>query len=99
MVIAGFTGSLMVIAVNGWMNNSSGFRLENGRAVDVEPIEALRQLVLLARDDPHVPGGVPGHFVTASVYAAARLRGRSDRYARVAMAMPLVVAANVASTG
>jgi cytochrome d ubiquinol oxidase subunit I len=32
-------------------------------------------------------------FVTASVYAVARLRGRGDRYVRVAMAVPLVVAA------
>src|ERR687888_793800 len=41
IVITGFTGSLMVIAVNGWMNHPSGFRLENGRAVDIQPFEAL----------------------------------------------------------
>ena len=35
VVIAGFSGSLMVITVNGWMNHPSGFRLEGGRAVDV----------------------------------------------------------------
>ena len=32
-------------------------------------------------------------FLTASVYAVAALRGRRDRYVRVAMAVPLVVAA------
>jgi cytochrome bd ubiquinol oxidase subunit I len=32
-------------------------------------------------------------FVTASVYAVARLRGGRDRYVRVAMAVPLMVAA------
>ena len=31
VVIAGFTGSLIVIAVNGWMNDPTGFRLEDGR--------------------------------------------------------------------
>ena len=31
IVIAGFTGSLMVIAVNGWMNHPSGFRLVRRR--------------------------------------------------------------------
>jgi cytochrome d ubiquinol oxidase subunit I len=35
-------------------------------------------------------------FVTASVYAVATLRGRHDRYVRVAMAVPLIVAALVA---
>src|ERR671925_945543 len=41
VVIAGFTGSLMVIAVNAWMNHPSGFRLRDGRAVDVHPLAAL----------------------------------------------------------
>ena len=31
VVIAGLTGSLMVITVNGWMNHPSGFRLEGRR--------------------------------------------------------------------
>ena len=34
-------GSLMVIAVNGWMNHPTGFVLQDGRAVDVHPFEAL----------------------------------------------------------
>src|SRR2546422_598015 len=41
VAIAGFTGSLMVIAVNAWMNHPSGFRLTGGRAVDVHPLAAL----------------------------------------------------------
>src|SRR5258705_13170642 len=35
IAISGFTGSLMVISVNGWMNHPSGFRLSQGKAVDV----------------------------------------------------------------
>src|SRR6188508_758246 len=41
VVITGITGSLMVIAVNGWMNHPSGFRLVDGKAVDVHPWSAL----------------------------------------------------------
>lgn len=41
VVVAGITGSLTVIAVNAWMNNPGGFRLEAGRAVDVQPWSAL----------------------------------------------------------
>src|SRR6188472_3275461 len=41
IVIAGLTGSFMVIAVNGWMNHPEGFRLVNGKAVDVHPWHAL----------------------------------------------------------
>src|SRR6476646_7717778 len=35
IAIAGFTGSLTVISVNGWMNNPTGFRLSHGNVVDV----------------------------------------------------------------
>src|SRR5437016_2510435 len=41
IVITGFSGSLMVIAVNGWMNHPSGFTLRDGKAVDVHPFSAL----------------------------------------------------------
>src|SRR5579875_2081437 len=41
IVITGFTGSLMVIAVNAWMNHPSGFSLADGKAVDVNPLHAL----------------------------------------------------------
>src|SRR5213078_4176981 len=41
IVITGFTGSWMVVAVNGWMNHPSGFRLQAGKAVDIHPLQAL----------------------------------------------------------
>src|ERR671937_1348445 len=41
IALAGFTGSLMVISVNGWMNHPSGFRLSQGKAVDLHPFKAL----------------------------------------------------------
>jgi cytochrome d ubiquinol oxidase subunit I len=41
IAVAGFTGSLMVISVNGWMNHPTGFQLRDGKAVNVHPFEAL----------------------------------------------------------
>src|SRR4051794_23623692 len=41
VIVAGFSGSLMVITVNAWMNHPGGFRMQNGRAVDVHPWKAL----------------------------------------------------------
>ena len=95
VVVSGFTGSLMVIAVNGWMNHPAGFRLENGRAVDVEPMRALFGNSYFWHEMIHMylAAFLVAGFVTASVYAVARLRGRRDRYVRVAMAVPLAVAA------
>jgi cytochrome bd ubiquinol oxidase subunit I len=98
VVIAGFSGSLMVISVNGWMNHPSGFRLENGRAVDVEPFDALFGNAYFWHEMVHMylAAFLVAGFVTASVYAVSALRGRRDRYVRVAMAVPLVMAAVVA---
>ena len=95
MVIAGFSGSLMVLTVNGWMNHPSGFRLEGGRAVDVRPIDALFGNPYFWHEMVHMylAAFLVAGFVTASVYAVSALRGRRDRYVRVAMAVPLVVAA------
>jgi cytochrome d ubiquinol oxidase subunit I len=95
VAIAGFTGSLMVISVNGWMQRPSGFRLENGRAVDVEPFDALFGNAFFWHEMVHMylAAFLVAGFVTASVYAVAMLRGRRDRYVRVAMAVPLTVAA------
>ena len=77
------------------MNHPSGFRLENGRAVDVEPFEALFGNSYFWHEMVHMylAAFLVAGFVTASVYAVAWLRGRRDRYVRVAMAVPLVVAA------
>jgi cytochrome d ubiquinol oxidase subunit I len=41
IVITGFTGSLMVISVNAWMNHPRGFALRAGKVVDVDPLKAL----------------------------------------------------------
>jgi cytochrome bd ubiquinol oxidase subunit I len=98
VVIAGFSGSLMVITVNGWMQHPTGFRIEDGRAVDVEPFNALFGNAFFWHELVHMylAGFLVAGFVTASVYAAAALRGRRDRYVRVALAVPLIMAAIVA---
>jgi len=95
VVVAGFTGSLMVITVNAWMNNPSGFTLERGRVSDVRPLEALFGNDYLWHELVHmyVAGYIVAGFLTASVYAVACLKGRRGRYERVALVVPLTVAA------
>jgi cytochrome d ubiquinol oxidase subunit I len=95
IVITGFTGSLMVIAVNGWMNHPTGFRLENGKATHVDPFHALFVNPYFWHELVHmyVAGYLVTGFVLAGVYAVVRLRGRWGRYERTAFAIPLTVAA------
>jgi cytochrome d ubiquinol oxidase subunit I len=95
VVVAGFTGSLMVISVNAWMNSPSGFTLEGGRVTDVRPLEALFGNDFLWHEYVHmyVAAYIVAGFVTAGVYAWGWLRGRRGRYERVALVVPLTVAA------
>jgi cytochrome d ubiquinol oxidase subunit I len=95
IVITGFTGSWMVIAVNAWMNHPSGFRIVDGEAVDVKPWKALFANDYLWHELVHmyVAGYIVTGFVVAGAYAFARLRGRWTRYERAAIAVPLTVAA------
>jgi cytochrome d ubiquinol oxidase subunit I len=94
-VIAGFTGSLMVITVNAWMNSPSGFTLEGGRVSDVRPLAALFGNDFLWHEIIHMylAGYIVAGFLTAAVYAWGWLRGRRGRYERVALIVPLTVAA------
>jgi cytochrome d ubiquinol oxidase subunit I len=95
IVIAGVTGSLMVIAVNAWMNHPGGFRMVAGKAVDVRPLKALFDNSFLWPELTHmyIAGYIVTGFLVAGAYAIGRLRGKWGRYERTALAIPLTIAA------
>jgi cytochrome d ubiquinol oxidase subunit I len=95
IVLAGMTGSLMVISVNGWMQHPTGFAMRAGRAIDVHPVDALFGNRFFWHELVHmyVAGYIVTGFLVAGVYAFARLRGRWGRYERIALAIPLTIAA------
>jgi cytochrome d ubiquinol oxidase subunit I len=90
VVISGFAGSFNVIAVNGWMNNPTGFDLVNGKVVNPRPWEALlndnlwHELIHM-----YLAGYLVSGFLVAGVYAFAWLRGRRDLYHRTALVVTL----------
>jgi len=94
MILAGITGSLMVISVNGWMNHPTGFTIRGGEVVDVKPLAALfnanlwHELVHM-----YLAGFIVAGFLVAGVYAYGWLRGRRDRHHRVGLVVALSVAA------
>jgi cytochrome bd ubiquinol oxidase subunit I len=95
VIVAGFTGSLMVISVNAWMQHPSGFKLVRGRAVDVHPLAALFGNSFLWNELIHmyVAAYIVAGFLLAMPYAIGRLRGRWGRYERTAFAVPVTIAA------
>ena len=94
IVLTGFTGSLMVISINAWMNSPTGFRLVAGRVVDVNPLKALFANHFLWSELIHMYIGafmVTG-FLVAGAYAVGMLRRRWGRYERTALTIPLTIA-------
>ena len=94
VVAAGITGSLTVITVNAWMNNPGGFRLEGGRAVDVEPWSALFGNSFFWHELVHmyVAGYIVTGFLIAAVYAWGWMKGRRGQYERTALTVALTAA-------
>ena len=95
IALAGITGSLMVLSVNAWMNNPSGFRVEDGRAVDVDSVAALFGNSYLRPEFVHMylAAYIVVGFLLAAPYAWAWLRGRRSRYVRRALTIALTAGA------
>ena len=96
VAIAGVTGSLFVISVNGWMNHPTGFVLANGTVVDGHPWSALFGNTYFWHEFVHMyfAGYIVAGFLVAGVYAWDFLRGRRGRYERAALAIALSAAAS-----
>ena len=94
IVLTGFTGSLMVVAVNAWMNHPTGFRLAGGKVTHVNPLQALFGNPYLWSELIHmyVAAYMVTGFIVAGCYAFAKLRGNWTRYHRVALTIPLTIA-------
>jgi cytochrome d ubiquinol oxidase subunit I len=80
MAVSGMAGAFFVVAANAWMNNPTGFRLDDdGQVVDAEPWAAMfgpstwPQVVHMLLAAYMVTG-----FTIASVYAVGMLRGRRE---------------------
>ena len=86
MAIAGVTGSLLVIAVNGWMNDPGGYDVVDGKVTNVRPFEALfggnvwHELVHMYLAG-YLVVGLPGR----RLYGRRWMAGRRDHYTRTAL--------------
>ncbi len=94
MVIAGALGALSVVAANAWMNQPSGFTLDHGRIVRVDPWSVIFNRAT-PYEVPHMllAAYMVTGFVVAGVYAVGMLRGRRDRYHRLGFLIPFTTAA------
>src|SRR3954469_17683625 len=94
VVLSGFAGSFNVIAVNGWMNDPTGFDLgPDGQVLDPRPWSALlnsnmwHELIHM-----YLAGYLVAGFLVAGIYAAGWLKGNRTHYDRTALVVALAFA-------
>lgn len=89
---SGAASAWFVVTVNAWMNTPQGFRLEGGRAVEIDPFAALFNPAT-GPQTAHmlVAAYMATGFVVASVYAWSLLGDRSSLYHRRALALGLAL--------
>ena len=93
IAIAGVASAFFVVTANAWMNDPQGFTMVDGRVTDPQPLVAMFNPATPVETVHMILAAfmVTG-FLVASVYAAALLRGRNDRYHRVGLLLPLIIA-------
>lgn len=93
MALMGIVGAYCVLAVNAWMNVPSGFRLDHGKVVDVNPWRVLFNThAFLQFAHMWLGAYMITGFTIAGVYAVGMLRGRRDEHHRLGFAVPFVFA-------
>jgi cytochrome d ubiquinol oxidase subunit I len=89
---SGAASGVLVMSANSWMQDPTGFRLQNGAPVDIDPVAALMNpswgvlavhLILASY--------MATAFLVAAVYAWGMLRGRRDAYHTTGLALAMVL--------
>jgi cytochrome bd ubiquinol oxidase subunit I len=96
ILIAGIASAFFVVTANSWMNTPRGFTIAGGRLTGVDPWAAMFNPAAGPETTHMILAAfmVTG-FGVASVYAVAMLRGRTDRYHRLGLVIPLSLGAAI----
>lgn len=90
IALSGLSSAWFVVTSNAWMNQPRGFTLQDGVAIDIDPIAAMLNPATGAQTTHMIMAAymVTG-FSVAAFYAWERLRGRDMPYQQHAMALGL----------
>ena len=93
VAISGMMSAIFVVTANAFMNSPAGFRMEQGRAVDIDPLAAMLNDASAAMAAHMVLAAymVTG-FCVAGYYAASILRGKDTTYNRRALSLGMLMA-------
>jgi cytochrome d ubiquinol oxidase subunit I len=92
VAVSGALSGIFVVIANAWMNTPTGFRLENGNFVDINPVAA----VMNAHAFPQtlhmtLAAYTATGFVVAGIHAFMLLRDKDNKFHRFALGIALTV--------
>jgi cytochrome bd ubiquinol oxidase subunit I len=92
VAVSGAASGVFVVIANGWMNTPTGFRLVEGKPVDIDPIAAMLNPAAFPQALHMILAAYAATgFAVAGVHALRLLRDRQNLFHRRAMAIALTV--------
>lgn len=97
VALSGALSGIFVVIANAWMNTPTGFRLVDGRAVDVDPVAAMRNPAALGQTvHMAVAAYAAVGLAVAAIHASRLLKDRRNEFHRKALAVALTVGGTAA---
>jgi cytochrome bd ubiquinol oxidase subunit I len=95
--ISGAASALFVILANGWMNTPTGFRLVDGKPVDIDPVAAMLNPAALP-EAVHmlIAAYAATAFLAAGIHSYMLLRDKTNLFHRRALAIALALGGTMA---
>jgi cytochrome bd ubiquinol oxidase subunit I len=95
VALSGAASAVFVVIANAWMNTPTGFRLMDGKPVDVDPIAAMMNPAALGQTIHMLLAAYAAvGFAVAGIHAFLLLRDRRNIFHRHALAIALAVGAS-----
>lgn len=92
VAVSGALSGIFVVIANAWMNAPTGFRLQDGKPVDIDPIAAMLNPAALPQTlHMTLAAYAATGFVVAGIHAFMLIREPDNRFHKAALAIALVV--------
>lgn len=92
VAVSGALSGIFVVIANAWMNAPTGFRLVEGKIVDVDPIAGMMNPAAFTQTlHMTLAAYAATGFVVAGIHAFMLLRDRDNRFHRLALGIALVI--------
>jgi cytochrome bd ubiquinol oxidase subunit I len=92
VAVSGALSGIFVVIANAWMNAPTGFRLVDGKPVDIDPIAAMMNPAAFSQTlHMTLAAYAATGFAVAGIHAFMLARNRDSRFHRAALGIALVV--------